>query len=396
MDRSPPIHAGRVGIATIALSIMLFGVPASGNAQRPNLDEPFVGVTTDGNVVPNLFPIRATGVSTRPILDAARAYLATLTPEQLDKTRFDLESSEWRNWSNVPIANMERAGLPFREMTGPQREAAFNLVRSGLSARGFEQARDIMRLDGYLAQALDNPDGYGEDLYYIDIFGEPSETEPWGWQLDGHHLVVNYFVMGDQVVMTPDFWGAEPTHLDTPEYPGIDVLQVEQDTGLDFVNSLRADQRAIAIVESEKTGNDQQAAAFRDNLVLDYAGIRGDRLDDAQREALMSLIGVWVGTMREDQAQIRMDEVRQYLDETRFAWIGETGPESLFYYRIQSPVILVEFDHTVPVSFPVRPPVPSRTHIHAVVRTPNGNDYGRDLLKEHYEMTANDPNHQHR
>lgn len=397
MDRSPPFRSGRGGGLGLALVVGLsLGMPSFVAAQQANLDEPFVGVTTDGNVVPDLFPIRATGVSTRPILEAARAYLATLTPEQTEKTRFGLDSSEWRHWSNVPLANLQRQGLSFREMTGAQRQAALALVRSGLSARGFEQAQDIMRIDGYLAEALDNSEGYGEDLYFIDIFGEPSETEPWGWQLDGHHLVVNYFVMGDQVVMSPDFWGAEPTHLDTPEYPGIEVLQLEQDTGLQFVNTLRPDQRSIAIIESEKTRNNQQAAAFRDNLVLDYAGIRGDRLDDAQREGLMSLIGVWVGAMRDDQAKIRMDEVRSYLDETRFAWIGETGPDALFYYRIQSPVILIEFDHTTPVSFPTQPNPPSRTHIHAVVRTPNGNDYGKDLLMEHYEMHANDPNHQHR
>ena len=30
------------------------------------------------------------------------------------------------------------------------------------------------------------------------------------------------------------------------------------------------------------------------------------------------------------------------------------------------------------------PKVPSRQHIHTVVRTPNGNDYGKDLLRQHY------------
>jgi len=28
---------------------------------------------------------------------------------------------------------------------------------------------------------------------------------------------------------------------------------------------------------------------------------------------------------------------------------------------------------------------PNRQHIHCVVRTPNGNDYGKDILRQHYQ-----------
>jgi hypothetical protein len=100
--------------------------------------------------------------------------------------------------------------------------------------------------------------------------------------------------------------------------------------------------------------------------------------------------------MRDAHAEVRMQEVRAHLDETRFMWVGDVESEDpLYYYRVQSPVIIIEFDHTIPVSFPVRPRMPSRTHIHAGVRTPNGNDYGKDLLRQHYERYANDPNHGH-
>ena len=57
--------------------------------------------------------------------------------------------------------------------------------------------------------------------------------------------------------------------------------------------------------------------------------------------------------------------------------------DGVFYYRIQSPVILIEFDHQ-PAVIPGFPPGPTRNHIHTVVRTPNGNDYGKDLLRQHY------------
>jgi hypothetical protein len=369
-------------------------LPEAGVTQSP-LGDPFFGITTDGNRIPNLFPVEATGVSTEPLVEAARAYLESLRPEQLEKTRFDLDDEEWRHWSNVPVGAVARRGLSFRDMSEAQKEAAFAMVRSGMSARGFEQARDIMRIDGYLADVLNDLDAYGEYLYFIDIFGEPSETEPWGWQLDGHHLVINYFVMGNQVVMSPTFWGSEPVRLETGRYAGVEVLQEEQSIGLAFMESLSPDQRRIATLDTDKTRDNQLAAAFRDNALFEEAGIRGDQLDAAQRERLMAVVGLWVGTMREDQARVRMDEVRAHLDDTHFAWIGEVGDDELYYYRVQSPVIVIEFDHAVPVSFPVRPRMPSRTHIHAGVRTPNGNDYGKDLLRQHYEQHAGDPDHVH-
>jgi hypothetical protein len=91
-----------------------------------------------------------------------------------------------------------------------------------------------------------------------------------------------------------------------------------------------------------------------------------------------------------------MTEVSAHLDETHFAWIGDFGPDAVFYYRIQSPVLLIEFDHQGPIALEGPRDVPTRRHVHSVVRTPNGNDYGKDLLRQHYEQHAHDTTHGHR
>ena len=70
-----------------------------------------------------------------------------------------------------------------------------------------------------------------------------------------------------------------------------------------------------------------------------------------------------------------------HLEETCFAWIGGPATTSPFYYRVHSPVILIEFDHSPGVVF--ENDEPTRRHIHTIVRTPNGNDYGKDLLRQH-------------
>jgi hypothetical protein len=355
--------------------------------------DPFVGVTTDGTVRPGLFEIRSTGVSTRPVVDAARAFLAALTPGQRSGTTFPVDDTEWRRWNNVHRA--VRAGVSFKEMTEVQRSRAFALVGAGLSARGLEQTRNIMRLNETIAEIVGNFDDYGEWLYHITVMGDPSPTAPWGWQLEGHHLIINYFVLGDQVVMTPAFMGSEPVFAEAGRYAGTRVLQGEQEKGLALMRALSPDQQRAATIEpGTKTVNKARGQAYRDNLQLAYAGIRASDLDGRQRQLLLDVIGEYVGHMRDGHAKVRMAEVERHLDDTRFAWIGESSPDSVFYYRIHSPVILIEFDHQTPIAMK-GPKVPTRQHIHTVVRTPNGNDYGKDLLRQHYERHKHDVAHGH-
>ena len=232
----------------------------------------------------------------------------------------------------------------------------------------------------------DNFAEYNEWLYWITVMGEPSADQPWGWQVDGHHLIINYFVLGDQVVMTPLFVGSEPVIAESGKFKGTVIMQREQDHGLTLIRSLTDQQRAKAIIETSKDGNNNLGEAFNDNIVLDYAGIPASELSAEVRTQLLDLIGIYVHNMREGHARVRMDEIEAHLDQTHFAWIGGTGDDAVFYYRIHSPVILIEFDHQRPVGMRhlVEGRSPIRQHIHAVVRTPNGNDYGKDLLRQHY------------
>ena len=353
--------------------------------ESKGLAEPFKGITTDGRIVEGLFPIRSTGVSTEPVRRAAAGFISTLTPEQRKVTVFPVDNDEWRKWANQHV--YIRQGLPFDAMTTGQRDAALGLLGASLSARGLTLTRDIMRLNHTLAELNGNNfTEYGEGKYYLTIMGDPSPDAPWGWQLDGHHLAVNYFVLRDQVVMTPAFWGSEPTVARTGKYAGTAVLVEEQQRGLALIRALSDEQRRQAIVEVRKTGNNIVAQAFADNVVLDFTGVRASTFTEAQRRRLLDLIGVYVSNMREGHARVRMAEVADHLDRTYFAWIGGTADEDVFYYRIQSPVILIEFDHQRPIGLRHVLPadVPSREHVHSVVRTPNGNDYGKDLLRQHY------------
>jgi len=357
----------------------------SSNAERQGLAEPFKGMTADGNVVRGLFPIQSTGVSTEPVRNAAERFLASLTGGQRARTMFPIDDPEWRKWMNQHF--YVRQGVSLKEMTETQREAAFGLIAASLSARGMRLTRDIMRLNETLAELTNDHEFLGEQLYFFTVMGRPSASEPWGWQLDGHHAIVNYFVLGDQVVMTPYFAGSEPVVAESGKYKGTVVLQDEQNKGLAMLHALTDQERKKAVLSFSKTGNNNLTEAFKDNVVLDYAGVRASDLAASRRRQLVELADLYISNMDDGHARIKMREVEAHLDNTWFAWIGGTETGGVFYYRIHSPVVLIEFDHQRPANlarFAADPKQPTPKHIHVVVRTPNGNDYGKDLLRQHY------------
>jgi hypothetical protein len=354
--------------------------------------EPFKGITTDGAVVDGLFPLQKTGISTSPITDAAGAFLASLTPEQRARASFEVESDVWRRWSNIHPFIM-RHGVGLDEMTPAQRQHALALLGASLSARGFQTARDVMRLNEFVRIITGNAEEYGEWLYWLSVMGRPADGEPWGWQLDGHHLIVNCFVLGDQVVLTPMFMGSEPVAADRGPYAGTRVFQAEEEQGLALMQALTPAQRERAVIANDLPG-EAFTAAFRDNLELRYEGIDFGELSGMQQERLVRLVELYVGRIREGHDGIKMDEIRRHLEAMRFAWMGGFDEQSVFYYRLHSPVVLIEFDHQRGIVFDNDEP--SRHHIHTVVRTPNGNDYGRDLLRQHHaRFDHNRPGHGH-
>ena len=319
------------------------------------------------------------------MIDAAQTFLDSLSAAQRERASFPVDDPEWRRWANQH--SYQRQGVSFAELDEAQRKAGFALMKAGLSARGFRQSRDIMRLNHSLGEITSNFEELNEWLYYFTVMGEPSADRPWGWQLDGHHLIINFFVLGDQVVMTPTFLGSEPVIAEAGKYQGVMVMQEEQGRGLALAQSLTAEQRANAIIETSKNRNSAVAEAFKDNVDLDYAGIRSTELSGRQRDMLLDVAEGFVGHMADGHAKVKMDEIREHLDETYFAWIGGLGDDDVFYYRVHSPVVLIEFDHQRPVFMRSLPRTPQRQHVHAVLRTPNGNDYGKDLLRQHYEKS---------
>ncbi len=370
------------------------------------LAQPVAGITTDGTVRPGLYTLGAAGASTAPVLDAALGLLAHLDADQRQRLVFPLEADERRTWFNIH-PNVFRHGLLLEDLDQPQRQAAMAVMEASLSSRGFRQAHDIMLLNGLLIELTGKSEDFGEWPYFFSLFGMPSPDEPWAWQIDGHHLNLNCLVLGQQLVLTPSFMGSEPCWAHDGPLAGTVVFEPEERAGLNLIRSLDSAQQAKAVLYPSIAPGDlppelshpidgrMRAGAFKDNATIAYAGLRGDEMSEAQRRLLRDVVGTYVGWTRDPHAAIHMSEVEAHLDETYFAWMGSQRDDGPFYYRLQSPVVLIELDHHPGIVFANT--VPSRNHVHSILRAPNGGDYGVDLLRQHYErFDHSNGQHRHR
>jgi hypothetical protein len=350
----------------------------------PLLAEDFKGVTTDGNIVPGLFSLAKTGASTERIKIAVDTFLGSLAPEQRSTCEFPLDSKEWHRWSNVhPF--LIRHGVCMDGMESYQRDLALGVIRESLSQPGFETVRNSMKLNSATGEMLGSDEEYGEWLYWLSVMGKPSLDAPWGWQLDGHHMIINCFVLGDQVVMTPMFMGSEPIKVNSGKFAGTRAYDAEVQGALKLGQSFDKAQRSKVILGTDLPP-DVFTSAYRDNFEMKYEGIKFGDLSSSQQSLTLDLAGTYIGRMRPEYADVKMEEIKKHLKDTHIAWIGGTNDDDVFYYRIHSPVVLIEFDHNRGIAFDNDKP--SQNHVHSVVRTPNGNDYGKDLLRQHREQAA--------
>jgi uncharacterized protein DUF3500 len=365
------------------------------------LNGPFRGITTDSSVIPALFAPRPEGAPTLAMIEAVNALLAAMSAEQKQRSVFPVDSNQWRRWQNTELY-LEDYGLRLDEVDERLREAVMAVLRASMSTHGYELSRDVMRLNRFLGDLVGGPAVLGEWSYIFCLFGTPSASEPWGWQFFGHHLVLNCFVLGQQMVLTPAFWGAEPNYADHGPFKGIRLFQDEERAGLTLMRSFSAEQQKRAIVAHSMMGGDlpegrrhfadnlHLGGAFHDNRVVPYEGLKGGALSALQWRNLMDLVEKYLAVLPEGPRQARIADVERHKAETHFCWIGGFAEDSPFYYRVQSPVTFIEFDHHAGVF--LTNPEPAKFHVHTIVRTPNGNDYGFDLLRQHYKTS---PHHQH-
>lgn len=316
-------------------------------------------------------PTRAAEPPAVPAMaDAAAAFLKALDAGKRAKSSLPFNSDERLNWHFIP---RERQGLSLKEMTPAEREAAFALLRSSLSAMGYDKVETIRRLEEVLFAQSKNP-VRDTELFFFTVFGEPSPKGAWGWRYEGHHLSLNWTVLdGKLVASTPQFLGANPAEVREGPQKGTRALAAEEDLGRALVKSLRPEQLALARVGKDSPGEILTEASRIASIQKDE-GIPYGKLDAEQQGMLLSLIQEYAASQAPAEAQARTARVRADLANLKFAWMGGLEKGEGHYYRIQGRTDLIEYDNSQG----------GANHIHSVWRVFEG-DWGRDLLDEHYK-----------
>lgn len=309
------------------------------------------------------------------ILKNTQNFLGTLTPELKSRAQYPFDDAERFNWNFVPI---KRNGLTYYDFSDKQRDAATVLLKSSLSEQGYQKAMAIVNLENILIvvekQAPDSR--YRDPLnYHFTVFGEPAEGKPWAWRFEGHHVALNFTSIGGEVVSsTPSFFGSNPGIVKEGESKGLEVLKEETKLGFELVNALNADQRVTAIF-SEKAPAEIISGNKRKAVPLTPDGISFKSLSKEQQALFLKLLDVYVKNYSFGFSKKLMDKIKKAgMENLHFAWAGSLAPGVANYYRIQGPMLLIEYDNTQN----------NANHVHTTVRDLN-DDFAEDILREHYE-----------
>lgn len=310
---------------------------------------------------------------------AANAFLSSLNEEQKAKAVFKFEDDERFFFHFIPAEdvmkryNRPRKGVPFVELTAPQRHLAHAMLTAGLSQQGAIKASTIMSLDDVLRiQEGDTTGRRNSDKYFVSLFGTPSDKGTWGFRFEGHHISLHFSFVNGKAAISPTFFGSNPAEVKEGPRKGLRALAREEDLGRDLVMALTPAQFKEALV-SEKAYDDILTAADRVAALKGQPnGLAVSKLNAKQKELLKAVVEEYVGNFPEELAAERRNQFSRLLGQTYFAWAGVKEKGGPHYYRISTPEYLIEYDCTQNGS----------NHIHAMWRDLK-NDWGQDLLREH-------------
>jgi Protein of unknown function (DUF3500) len=356
----------------------------------------FRGVTEDGVLREGLHPLTPAEpgeqAPVEQMVAAAGELLAALDDDGRERIAFDVDAVEWQTWANPEFMQFD-TGLRLEFQPAEVREKALALVRASLSPEGHDLVCAMMRINGFLGEVVGLQTVLGEFSYNIALYGTPDLRAPWGWQLFGHHCAVNCLVVEGRMVLSPVFLGAEPDEIDAGPHAGVrDVFADRITLGTRLMAALPAEQRRAATVYEQLVdpamppgrvhpGDERHlAGAFQDNRVIPPEGVRVAGMPAGAQRLALQIAGAFVRLLPEGPRAARLREVQAHLDQTWFSWIGGCEPGDVFYYRLQSPVLIAELDHHCGVFLDHDTPQPF--HVHTVLRTPHGNDYGRAWVRQ--------------
>ncbi|MCG9130856.1 DUF3500 domain-containing protein [Candidatus Poribacteria bacterium] len=316
-----------------------------------------------------------------------KSFRASLSSKLLVDASFPLGHKESYSWTNTPPGrDGDRGGIRFGELSEDQLNLFYEILNAFLSDDGYTKVSLITKdVETYLSTI--RPGFWDTNYYHIALFGNPETDGSWGFQLDGHHLALNFLVHGDEVSIVPAFIGTEPATINSTV-----VLDRERANAFAVMHSLDADQREKAVQTGRRrlqVGPGRSTDTFLDHDYSNFVGVglKASEMNDTQKQNLRNLIKTYVYNLETEFADIWMADIDIGFDDTYFVWIGGTTTNDPIYYRVFNPAVWIEFNNEGRVGGRGG----GLDHIHTITRSPNGKDYGifalnhgPKTLQEHY------------
>jgi hypothetical protein len=305
--------------------------------------------------------------------DLVAAFVESLSEAQRRQASWPFEGDERFNWHYVP---RQRAGVPIQEMSAASKSALHDLLRHALSEAGYQKAVDVMSLEEPLGLIENHQRFYRHpENYSVTVFGTPGRL-PWGWRVEGHHLSLNFTAVTEELFgVTPAFWGANPACVPAG-YPmaGHRTLGRETDLSYQLIRGLGEAERQHAIIAKSSLGNIITEPG-REEALRERQGLALAAMPEAMRNLALELLETYAGNLRGPLAEAELGRVREAgIDGVHFAWGGPLEEGHPNYWRLHGPITLIEYDNTQN----------NANHIHSIWHDLT-NNWGRDLLREHYE-----------
>jgi hypothetical protein len=322
---------------------------------------------------------------------AAIRFLASLDDTQRRDACVDFaDEGQRRDWSFLPVPEPDRPGLHMRRLDDTSRKLAHELIVAGTSLPGYAKVVSVMAMEHVLIATHPKATRvFDPGRYSIRVFGEPGDARPWGWQIAGHHVSLNFTVADGRVSPTPSMLGSEPASFGT-----LAPLADDEERGYRFVHSLSAGQLSTAVISRRPPPDFATRLVPRIGDVERPDPVFGPDTDYVITDEecdLLSFVrngpkGIPARSLGKDQLDVLAELVAGFRsrlpadvtpaiepDDLWFAWAGDTEPGARHYFRVQGPRLLIEHDNTQD----------GGNHIHSVWRDPDG-DFGDDILGAHY------------
>ena len=298
-----------------------------------------LSATTTGSTVNGLAQVVA----------LAEAFKATLNTTQLAALQLSYSKATAQKWSNLPAADVPRAGINLGSLSSTQL-TAFQKLMSGVLVlnvlnEGYDELLGDLVADDYLG-TINKATTYGAGNFYLAFLGTPSTTGLWEMHYTGHHYTQPYIFNGGQLTgVTPAFRGVEPMAALTANNRTYQPVEQERQVFATLLTGLSTSEQATAKLSSTFSdlvlgpGKDGQFPATK-------VGLSVGSLSADKQALVVNAIKLYVNDL---DPSLAAGVLTKYTSELANTFVAYSGTNSVSaqndYIRIDGPSVWIEFSY---------------------------------------------------